>query len=142
MNRTKSLLLEGPSISGVLSWNLVTETEKNHRNLRKASQNRGPDMNSGLFELEAVQPLDCGVQWPLMISDRSKVYILMLPIQTIITKNTKNICFALGNILTVHVSLCPINQTYRVTQAWTRKLKMEEMLCKVLYINWIHIVIS
>jgi len=54
MNRTKSLLLEGPSISGVLSWNLVTETEKNHRNLRKASQNRGPDMNSGLFELEAV----------------------------------------------------------------------------------------
>lgn len=49
---------------------------------------------------------------------------------------------ALGNILTFHVSLCPINQTYRVTQAWTRKLKMEEMLYKVLYINWIHIVIS
>ena len=54
--------------------------------------------------------------------------------------NTKNIYIALGNILTLHVSLCPINQTYHVTQAWTRKLKMEEMLCKVLYINWIHIV--
>jgi hypothetical protein len=50
----KSLLLEGSSISGVLSWNLVTETEKNHRNVRKASRNRGPDMNAGLFELEAV----------------------------------------------------------------------------------------
>jgi hypothetical protein len=50
--------------------------------------------------------------------------------------------FTLGSILTVHFSLCPINQTYRVTQTWTRKLKMEEMLCKVLYINWIHIVIS
>jgi len=40
--------------SGVLSWDLARETEKTHRNLRKASRNRGRDMNSVRLELEAV----------------------------------------------------------------------------------------
>ena len=61
-------------------------------------------INSGLIEHEAVYPLDCAVWWHLMLPDSSKMRIFMLPTQNIITKTPKAMYFALGSILSVHVS--------------------------------------